>query len=495
MSPLDNELKNRLSAAVGGEAVDEACEVLNGYLAADYPVAPGEILCAVKPTSPAQVRALVDLARKEGLNLVPVSSQAPHHKGGSFPAEWGVIVDLSGMDRVIRVDRRNRVALVEPGVTFEALAEQVGSLGLRVPMPLLPKAGKSVLASFLDRDPILIPRHHFDMTDPLLCTEIVFGTGDVFRTGSAAGPGSLEDQWALGNAQKNPMGPASSDLVRVVQGSQGTMGIVTWASVKLELEPVIKHVHSIQSESLEQMLGFARELMKRRLGDEILFLDAVALSAALGRGDTSDNPPFTMVFAIAGCERCLPDMKVAYQEADINDIAREFSLRVSDGIQGAYAGEADGLLSKSSPEPYWKRARAGAYRELFCLTTLDRCPELIDNVRGIIGRRGFADDAMGVYVQPIQQGRSCHLEFFICFDPGDDILRAAASDAVHDSAAVIARAGAFFSRPYEPWVGEAYSRCPDTVMALEKVKGVLDPDNVLNRGKLCFRGGETVVRS
>ena len=55
----------------------------------------------------------------------------------------------------------------------------------------------------------------------------------------------------------------------------------------------------------------------------------------------------------------------------------------------------------------------------------------------------------------------------------------AASKALSD-------AGAFFSRPYGPWSDIAYAKCPDTVAALKKVKGILDPKGVMNPAKLCF---------
>ena len=99
------------------------------------------------------------------------------------------------MDKIVRSDRRNKVALIEPGITFQELIDEADKMGLKVLMPLLPRAGKSVIGSYLEREPIQIPKYHWDMTDPLLCTELVFGTGDLFRTGSAAGPGSLEQQW------------------------------------------------------------------------------------------------------------------------------------------------------------------------------------------------------------------------------------------------------------------------------------------------------------
>ena len=85
-----------------------------------------------------------------------------------------------------------------------------------------------------------MPKHHWESQDPLLCIEVVFGTGDLFRTGDSAGPGSLEEQWEVGKAQSRPMGPSYTDFAKIVQGSQGTMGIVTWASLKCRPFPKLK---------------------------------------------------------------------------------------------------------------------------------------------------------------------------------------------------------------------------------------------------------------
>ena len=49
--------------------------------------------------------------------------------------------------------------------------------------------------------------------------------------------------------------------------------------------------------------------------------------------------------------------------------------------------------------------------------------------------------------------------------------------------------GAFFSRPYGLWSDVAYAKCPDTVRALGKVKAILDPQGIMNPGKLCFKKG------
>ncbi len=222
---MEAEIKQALVTIVGESDFFDAPEALVAYGSGTGTTAQGKPAMVAKPRNTQQIKALVDLARAKGLNLTPVSSQGPRLKEGALPAVGSVMVDLSDLTATLHMDRRNKVAIVEPGVTFVQLKAQTEKAGLKVLMPLLPKAGKSVLASYLDREPILTPKYHWDMTDPLLCTELVFGTGDIFRTGSAAGPGSLEQQWATGAAQKNPMGPAQTDLVRLVQGSQGTMGI------------------------------------------------------------------------------------------------------------------------------------------------------------------------------------------------------------------------------------------------------------------------------
>lgn len=111
-------------------------------------------------------------AARSGTSVVPRSSSGPGRIGRGSLDGPGMLLDLSGLRRTVRVDRRNRVAIVEAGVTFDELALAIEPEGLRLTHPLLPTPGKSVLASFLDREPPLVPKYHWDMTDPLLCAEL-----------------------------------------------------------------------------------------------------------------------------------------------------------------------------------------------------------------------------------------------------------------------------------------------------------------------------------
>ncbi len=496
MNTSSRGVPEELKRAVGGGVLLEDTGSLNEYGEACYPVEGLRPGAAVKVSEAGDVAAVVRAARDHGVNLVPVSSGPPHRKGGAAPASDGVVVDLSGMKQFLHFDRRNKVAVIEPGVTFDELRARAKREGLRPLSPLLPRENKSVVASYLEKQPITIPKYHWDTTDPLLCVEVVFGTGDVFRTGSAAGPGTLEEQWAKGNAQKNPMGPAATDILKLVQGAQGTMGIVTWASVKLELDPAVRRFRFVVSDGAEPLLCLAREMLRRKLADELLLLDRVNLARCLadvgisGKGKWKVDDPFVMVYAVAGYEGLMPEERAEYQERDIEELARGLGF-IPRAALGEISGEDAAEVFDGTGPPGLAAHGGGAGREVFFLTTMDRVPAFVEVVRRAASHNGVDPGTLGVYVQPVLQGRACHLEFDIYYDPGDSAAAALAGGAAAEASAQLAGSGAFFSRPYEPWVELAYEKCPDTVDALRRVKGVFDPADIMNRGKLCFGGGES----
>ena len=92
----------------------------------------------VKPQNSDQIQSLVIWANETKTPLVPVSSGAPHAYGDTAPSVAGaVIVDLSGMKKILRVDRRNRVVVIEPGVTYSQLEAELAKEGMRLTMPLI----------------------------------------------------------------------------------------------------------------------------------------------------------------------------------------------------------------------------------------------------------------------------------------------------------------------------------------------------------------------
>ncbi len=447
----------------------------------------------VRPGGMDDVKKLVKLASETLTPLVPVSSGPPHFKGDTVPSAGGaVIVDLSGMKKIIRVDRMNRVAMFEPGVTFGELIPAVEKEGLRLNMPLLPRKTKSVAGSMLEREPVVMPKYHWDIADPLSCVEVIFGTGDMFRTGAAAGPGTIEEQWAAGGAQKEAAGPSSASWYRVIQGAQGTMGIVTWASARCEIIPRLEDPFFIGSSDLDKIMEVVHWLVRLRLVNECFVVNGSNLAAIMAKrwpGDyrnIRDNlPPWILFFNIVGYEY-LTEERVNWQTKDVMDIAQRVGLELTQAMDKVSAFDLLKAVQRPSGEPYWKLRYKGGCHDIFFVTSFDKLPGQISVMYDAAREAGYEVADMGVYIQPIVQGANYHCEFNLYYDPDNqresDRVRELSTGAVRQ---LIDR-GAFFSRPYGESTGMIMNRDAATVAALHKVKSILDPVNIMNPGKLCF---------
>lgn len=447
----------------------------------------------VKPRNAGDVEKIVKLANKTLTPLVPVSSGPPHFRGDTIPGIAGaIIVDFSGMKKVIKVDRKNRVAMCEPGVTFDELIVAVEKEGLRLNMPLLPHKSKSVVGSLLEREPVIMPKYHWDIADPLNCVEVIFGTGDMFRTGAAAGPGTIEEQWAVGSAQRQAGGPSQASLHRVIQGAQGTMGMVTWTSLRCELLPRLEEPFLVGSSQLDKILELVHWLVKLRLVNECFVLNNSNLAAILARkwpddyADIRDTlPRWVLFFNIAGYEY-LPEERVNYQIKDMKDVTQRAGLEPVRTIGGISASGLLKAVHRPSGEPYWKLRYKGACQDIFFLTIYDKLPDLIGAVYDLADEASYPTSDMGVYLQPIVQGTSCHCEFNLVYDRddpvGSDRVRELATRAIKKLMAE----GAFFSRPYGEGARMILNRDAATVAALTKIKAIFDPNHIMNPGKLCF---------
>jgi FAD/FMN-containing dehydrogenase len=448
--------------------------------------------CVVRPNGAAEVQEIIKAATEWGTPLVPVSSGTPRFRGDTVPSMGGaVMVDLSGMKQIVRIDRRNRAAMIEAGVTFHELIPDLKKEGLRLNMPLSPRRSKSVIGSMLEREPVTMPVFQWDAQDPLLCTEVYFGTGDRFRTGSAAGPGTIEEQWKAGQAQLNPMGPGQFDVARIVQGSQGTMGVVTWASVRCEAVPTIQISYLVGRNNISQVSDFIYKLLWLRDVEHCVLINGVT-TAALAAKDKSEYeslknslPPWVFFFSIAGYQD-FPEERIDFQEERIFKAAYGFGVEPQASLNGFSASTLLEILSMASDDPYWKIRAKGACEDIFFLTTLDRTPGFVKIMTDLAVEYKINAADMGTYIQPMVQGTCCHCEFSVPYDLSS---RKDAERVKNYSLAAVERlqtAGAFFSRPYGPWADMIYSNDTEVVNALRKAKQIFDPYMIMNPGKLCF---------
>ena len=492
MSKIGTEsLKEKLVDIVGEPKVISREEHLLAFTRANIGSGKKPVFIA-KPQTTLQVERLIGLAKEFRLNLVPSSSGPPHMKGGTLLDNEGVIVDLSEMNTIRLMDRRNKVALIEPGVTYAQLQEEAGKNNLKVLSPLFPKSGKSVLASYLERDPIFIPKYHWDMSDPLLCTEIVFGNGRLYRTGSAGGPGSIKQKIEAKSMFKNPLGPGQTDLMKIVQGSQGTMGIVTWASVKLEVKPKIHRMYFVADNKLERLVDFSYRVLRPKLADEFFILNKHTFAAIVAQNPddipemTEKEKAYVVIYGVSGYDVC-PEDRIEFQEHDISKIAQQVGVKTANVYMGVTASKFDRLIERPSTDPYYKNRIKGKFFDIHFLSTMDKADRFVRVMSDFLRGNGYPVSELGIYIQPILFGRACHVEFSFFYNPEDETAAAKMERLYPLASEEMAKAGAFYSRPYGCWSDLAYARCEDTATALKKVKHIFDPDHVLNQGKLVFK--------
>ncbi len=485
--------KEKLGKIVGSANVSAQQAALDAYsrdVSFVNSVRPAYI---VKPRSAAEVQKLVALANETNTPLVPVSSGPPHFRGDTVPGAGGaVIVDLSGMKRIIRVDRYHRVAMVEPGVTFGELIPAAAKEGIRLNMPMMPRKSKSVIGSLLEREPVIMPKYQWDVSDPLATLGLVFGTGDEFRTGQAAGPGTIEEQWAAGSVQKAPYGPGTVGWHRIIQGAQGTMGIVTWASLRCELLPRVEEPFLVGDDRLGRLFDLTQWLVRRRLVNECFIVNGSALTAMMAKKWPADFnsrvsalPPWMVFYNLAGYEY-FPEDRIKYQVKDIKGITQRLGLDSAKSLAGISTNDILKAVQEPSAEPYWKLRNKGGCEDVMFLTNYEN----LENLIGIMGRlteeAGYPAAELSTYIQPVVQGTSCHCEFNLFYDPENAAEVKKIRELSAAAVKALAAGGAFFSRPYGDNADFIMNRDAATVTALHRMKTVFDPNYIMNPGKICF---------
>ena len=485
-----NDIVKELAALVGRDNVATGPASLEEF-AQDESFVPRLTPWAIaRPGSAEEVQQVVAWANETATPLVPVSSGGPHFHGDTVPSVPGaVMLDLRRLDRILRIDRRNRMTVIEPGVTYPQLQAALAEQGMRVTPPLLPRANKSVVASLLERQPTLIPRYNFHLPEPLRSCGVVWGNGETMFTGEAGtGPESLEAQWQAGGVQADPKGPAQTDFFRLLTGAQGTFGVVTWAAVKCELVPAAHEYLFAAADELDELIDFTYRLNRIRLGDEVLIVNGAYLARLLKSAgaavDPDALPAWTLVIGFGGREHYAAE-RVAVQKKDAEALAREFGLTLQASVPGAAPADIAAALAGCCDTP-WKLAAEGACADVLFVSTLEEAPAFVEIAHIVADGHGYAAEDVGVYIQPQHQGVTHHVEFSLPYDASVAGTAEDMQDLSNDLAANLMAAGAYFSRPYGPWAQPVYNRDAAARDALRKVKSIFDPAGILNPGKLCF---------
>lgn len=484
------QIKSELAKFVGEDYVSDSLDERMKYSRDFSLLPPGIPEAVVWPASAEEVSKVVRWCNEQEIPIVPVSSKV-HFYGCTIPKEGGIIVDLSRMNKILEIDTENRFVRYEPGVTWSQLVEELKKKGMRAIMPLMPPGDRSPLTDTLERE--VLTNMVYDYGEPMQSVQVVWPTGEIFRCGSASVNGFPESK----SRGVNPSGPGI-DFYRFIQAAQGTFGIVTWMSMKIESIPKIDKVYFAPVDDLPYAIDFLYRILPRRIGQECLLLNNVELASIVAENVPEDFeelsaklPPWTLILVISGLLR-RPEEKIAYEENFLNQVLRqEFQkLALVDNLPG-FPGLGRKLLPMlRSPwpadKPHWKVRVKGGCQSIFFITRPNKAQMFMDIMEYIAARNGYPVAEVGCYIQPIEHNRACQIEFDLFYDPEDEVEKLYVANLYRDAVVTLMNEGAFFTRPYGELGQIIYDRAANYTMALKRVKKVFDPKNIMNPGNLCF---------
>jgi glycolate oxidase len=179
----------------------------------------GTPLAVVRPRSSAEVQQILRIASRHRVPVVPRGAGSGL-AGGANAVDGCLVMSLTAMDRIVDIDRGSLFAVVEPGVVNVDLSKAVGELGLWYP-PDPASSGFSTIGGNVATNAGGLCCVKYGVTgDFVLGLEVVLADGSLFRTG-----------------RKTVKGVAGYDLTGLFVGSEGTLGVITQATLRLRPTP------------------------------------------------------------------------------------------------------------------------------------------------------------------------------------------------------------------------------------------------------------------
>lgn len=211
---FDGVLFEELQAIVGPERVTRDPGELYCY-SFDSSYVRGSAEYVARPRSAEEVSEIVRLAGRHGTPIVARGS-ASGLTGGSVPVRGGIVLDMTGMDRILELEVENLQAVIEPGIIHKDLNDELMRHGFFFP----PDPGSSDMCTvgglIANGGSGMHSVKYGTVKDYVLGLEVVLPSGDIVNTGCKA-----------------PKTSSGYDLTHLFVGSEGTLGVVTKARLKI----------------------------------------------------------------------------------------------------------------------------------------------------------------------------------------------------------------------------------------------------------------------
>jgi glycolate oxidase len=259
---IQEHIKKELLEIVGKENFQDSKTSLLTY---SYDATPGFQSfpdAVVSPRNSAEVAKIVKLCNEHNIPIVPRGS-GTNLSAGTTPLHGGIVLLMKHFNRIIEIDEENLTVRTQPGVITQTLIETIEQRGLFYPPD--PSSMKiSQIGGNINENSGGLRGLKYGVTrDYVMGLEIVLPNGEIIRTG--------------GKLAKDVAG---YDLTRLFVGSEGTLGIVTEATLKLVPKPETKKTMLALYQDIDAAARSVSAIIANRIIPATLeFLDQPTLKA------------------------------------------------------------------------------------------------------------------------------------------------------------------------------------------------------------------------
>ena len=210
----------------------------------------------VMPTTVEQVQGIMKLANREKISVTPFTA-GTNIGGLCIPEQGGILLDLKRMNKIIKIDEESHYTVIEPGVSHAQLATELYKYGLRWSWPVGPPSASVSSNAICHGIGGLSGRYGLN-SEEITSMEVVLPTGELVRVGSCA---IQEDSWH----SVLPM----PQLDGLFKGWLGTSGIVTKIGLRVHPIPPLLKVFTVSTEKIEDMASYLRTLSNYEICDDV----------------------------------------------------------------------------------------------------------------------------------------------------------------------------------------------------------------------------------
>ena len=207
----------------------------------------------VHPGSAEEISEIMDVANKYRIPVVPWGGGSGT-QGAALPIFGGILLDTKRMNKIIAIDEKSLTVTAQAGIIIQELEWVVNEKGLMFPHYAASSNCATLGGTLAPRGTGTMSTKYGKAEDMVLSMQIVLPTGEIIRTPPV------------------PQHAAGPDWFRLFLGSEGTFGIITEATMRLDYLPQARLMRAVLFDDLGKALESGRLMLTRRLDPFVIRL-------------------------------------------------------------------------------------------------------------------------------------------------------------------------------------------------------------------------------